>query len=114
MFTNIRKVTNQQPFTPKGGVAFANNEPDHAGEGWACVPGFSAAIGRYLPVPRTSKHEQGLWIYTMRGCCQVIDDDWKIKGKWNGETEETFLKEGAGGNIEVKIDPQGNISMSKA
>ena len=116
MFTNIKTVTNQQPSTGQGGVAFANNQPGHAGEGWACIPGFSAEIGRYLPVPLTSNFAEGLWVYTTRGRCQVIDNDWTISGQWDGGTVEIFVQkgQGAGGNIKVTVDSQGNISMIKA
>lgn len=116
MFTNIKTVKNQQPSTGQGAVAFANNQPGHAGEGWACIPGFEADVGRYLPVPRTDEFAEGLWIYTILGRCQVIDKDWIISGQWENGSEEIFLKknEGAGGNIKVTIDSQGHISMSKA
>lgn len=116
MFTNIKSVTNQQPSAGQGGVAFANNQPNHAGEGWACVPGFSGEVGRHLPVPQTSKFAEGLWVYTLRGLCQVIDNDWQISGMWDNGTEDVFLQkgQGAGGDIKVRIDANGNISMAKA
>lgn len=116
MFTNIKTVTNQQPSTPNGEVAFVNQQLGHAWESWACAPGFSGDIGRYLPVPQTGDISEGLWIYTMRGLCKVIDNDWMISGQWLGGSEEIFIKpgEGAGGEIQVTIDPQGNLSMGKA
>ncbi len=115
MFTNIKRVTNQQPATAQGDVAFANNQPGHVGEGWACVPAFNADVGRYLPIPQTNNFAEGLWIYTIRGCCKVIDNNWTISGQWDSGTEETFVAEhqGAGGDIQATISPQGNISMSK-
>jgi hypothetical protein len=67
-------------------------------------------------VPQTGKFAEGLWVYTLRGLCQVIDNDWKISGMWDDGTEDVFLQkgQGAGGDIKVRIDANGNISMAKA
>ncbi len=114
-FTNIRKVTNQQPADPKGGVAFANNQKHHSDEGWACVPGYDKILGRYLPIPAVSEYEEGLWIYTIRGRCQVIDHDWTIKGKWDDGTVVELIARGggAGGEVQATIASDGYITMSK-
>lgn len=115
-YTNIEKVTNQQAANARGGVAFANQQPGHAGESWACAPGFDGETVDKVPVPQTNDYQKGLWIYTIKGCCQVIDDDWTITGKWT-ETDTALLiarGEGAGGNIQVIIAADGNITMSKA
>lgn len=116
MFTNIESVMNQQPSTDRGGVAFVNRQPGHAWESWACEPGFEGQVGRYLPIPRTGDFQQGLWVYTIRGKCRLIDNDWKISGKWEDGSTVTFLEKdgGVGGNIKLKIGSAGDISMSKA
>ncbi len=115
-FTNIQKVTNQQPANAKGGVAFSNQQPGHAWESWACTPGFDKDIGRSLPVPQVSNFDEGLWIYTIKGRCQVVDNNWTITGKWDNGTEVILIPngKGAGDNIQATIASNGDITMSKA
>ncbi len=116
MFTNIKKVTNSQWSVKSGVVAFANNQPDHKNEGWACVPLYSAEVGRFLPIPQTNDFMEGLWISTEKGCCKVIDRDWTISGQWENGTIVVLLdkNKGAGGDVEVVISAEGEISMNKA
>lgn len=115
-WTNIKKVTNQQPANAQGGVAFANQQTDHAWESWACAPGFDDDTGRHVPVPQTSNFQDGLWIYTIKGRCQVIDNDWTITGKWDCGNEVILIPkgQGAGSDVQATIDAAGNITMRKA
>jgi hypothetical protein len=113
-FTNIQHVTNQQQ---TGGIPFVNMQSDHAGESWACQPGFQNNIGRNLPIPQMPDYNNGLWIYTRKGLCQIIDQNWQVTGKWDGGNPVIFLDggdHGVGSNISVTIQSDGDIAMEKA
>lgn len=116
VFTNIEAVYNEQS-GDRGEVAFVNMQEGHAYESWACGPEFFGETRRNVPIPQTEDWEQGLWIYTEKGLCKVIDNDWTIKGWWLGDESGAFVlipkNEGAGGNIAAKIAPDGKITMAK-
>ena len=75
----------------------------------------------------TTQTQPGLWIswhqdrplvfMTPKGVCHVWDKDWEIRGIWEGTVDEILFlsggEQGVGGNIDVSINQQGDLTMRK-
>jgi hypothetical protein len=61
--------------------------------------------------------ERPLVVHTKKGVCRIVDENWKLKGRWenDGGGDTVFLHgggDGVGGDVKLTIRDDGNISRS--
>jgi hypothetical protein len=106
MVTNIKHFSNQSDRS-----AIALNSENIGNSFW--IPSFGA-LDTDLWVSYHSDHP--LLLTTKKGVCHVVDQNWQIRGQWEGGASVVFLDgggAGVGGEITVAINSTGEITMAK-
>ncbi len=106
MVTNIRSFSNQSDRS-----AIALNAENLGNSFWIHNLG---SVDTSLWI--SYHNENPLILSTKKGVCHIVDQNWQVRGQWEGGSTVVFLdggNQGVGGEITVNIDGNGEISMAK-